>query len=121
MGIVKKKRPLDERAWIKLYRAEARSQQCGRCAYCAAPIRIAATTADHVRPIKRGGATNQTNIKATCGPCNKSKGCMGAAAFLKLIRNPSRGDGRYIFEAWSRRRIWMKTWRACERITASAA
>lgn len=118
---MRKSPPLPERAWVKLYRVEARSLQAGRCAYCASPIRVTETTADHRKAYKNGGTTSQANIKAACGPCNKSKGHMSETAFLRLIKNLYPGAGIYLFQAWSRRRIWMKTWRACERIMRSTA
>ncbi|MFI7281708.1 HNH endonuclease [Micromonospora chersina] len=40
------------------------------CALC----RRAATTADHVVPLSRGGTNDLSNLRPACGPCNYSRG-----------------------------------------------
>ena len=42
----------------------------GLCAYCnaRAPLQV-----DHIDPIARGGAHDEGNLAAACGPCNKAK------------------------------------------------
>lgn len=108
---------VSEQAWLGMYRAEARAEQGGKCAYCHEPISLAKTTADHVKArIKGGTTTNRKNIKAACEPCNKTKDSMLEAAFLRAIKNPQPGDSIYIWLAWSRRRIWLATERVCKRI-----
>jgi hypothetical protein len=42
----------------------------GPCVYCGKP----ATTADHVRPLSRGGHEAEYNLVPACGPCNFGKG-----------------------------------------------
>ena len=42
----------------------------GPCVYCGGP----ATTADHVRPLPRGGHEAEYNLVPACGPCNYGKG-----------------------------------------------
>lgn len=110
-----------ERAWLKMYRSDAKVMQSGRCAYCCAPLKPKQETGDHVKAVIWGGQVNRENIKAACEPCNVLKGSMGPKAFLHMIKNPQPGDGVHIWDAWSRRRIWMKTHRACERIASAAA
>jgi 5-methylcytosine-specific restriction endonuclease McrA len=41
----------------------------GPCVYCGG----AAGTADHVRPLSRGGAEHESNLVPACGPCNAAK------------------------------------------------
>ncbi len=110
-----------ERAWLKMYRSDAKVQQHGRCAYCCEPLKPKRVTGDHVKAVIWGGSITRDNIKAACEPCNKLKGSMGEKAFLRMIKNPQPGDGLHVWDAWSRRRIWTKTHRACERIAGSAA
>ena len=42
----------------------------GPCVYCGNP----ATTADHVRPLSRGGHEAEYNLVPACSPCNFGKG-----------------------------------------------
>lgn len=108
-----------ERAWIRMFCVEAWVEQKGRCAYCREPIRRTEATGDHVDPLSGGGPTRRDNIKAACESCNKSKGSMSEGAFMKLIKNPPSGASIHIWLAWSRRRIWLRTERACTRIERS--
>jgi len=41
----------------------------GPCVYCGAP----ATSADHIRPLSRGGHEAEYNLVPACGSCNSSK------------------------------------------------
>lgn len=50
----------------------------GRCVYCG----NAATTADHVVPISRGGSNSIENIAPACRPCNSSKNDTSLLAWL---------------------------------------
>jgi 5-methylcytosine-specific restriction endonuclease McrA len=54
-------------------RTEALAAQGGRCAYCGRPLRASEATIDHVRPLSRGGADDQSNVVAACRPCNEAK------------------------------------------------
>lgn len=112
-----------EQRWIKLYRAEALTEQRGRCAYCKAPLPARQATADHLWPRKRYGQTSRENIVAACRPCNKAKGHKSEGQFYKLIkgRTPPRGAPPEILLIWASRRIWKRTHRACETITACVA
>jgi 5-methylcytosine-specific restriction endonuclease McrA len=112
---------VSEKAWLRVYREEARHEQNGRCAYCHSIISRSATTADHVTARIKGGQTRKENIKAACKPCNLTKGSMGEAAFLRAIKNPQPGDSIFIWLAWSRRRIGLAAERACNRIMRAAA
>lgn len=105
-----------ERSWIRMFCVEAWIEQKGKCAYCREPMTRQQATADHVNPMSLGGPTTRDNIKAACEPCNKAKGRLSEAAFLKLIKNPQSGDPLGIWLAWSRRRIWLATERVCKRI-----
>jgi 5-methylcytosine-specific restriction endonuclease McrA len=40
------------------------------CQTCGKP----ATCVDHIRPLARGGSDHPSNLRASCGPCNQSKG-----------------------------------------------
>lgn len=110
-----------EREFRRVYKTSALVAQRNRCAYCAEPLTRKKATADHVVARRNGGVTKATNIKAACEPCNHLKGKMSETAFVRLIKNPQCGSRIEIWLAWSRRRIWMKTHRACERIEKSAA
>lgn len=114
-------RALNERDWLKMYRAEALSGQDGRCAYCYERLTVEKATADHVVARHRGGATRRDNIKAACGRCNRLKGSTGEKAFLRRIKNPQPGDGMALWMTWSRRRINLATMRACRAIAASVS
>lgn len=106
----------DEQMFLRMYRNDARAEQGGKCAYCREPISRAQATGDHVKSRFNGGATDRKNIKAACLPCNRTKKSMSEAAFLRAIKNPQPGDSIHIWMAWSRRRIWLATERACKRI-----
>jgi len=54
--------PLSLSAYLKVITS-------GPCVYCEAP----ATSADHIRPLVRGGHEIETNLVPSCGPCNSSK------------------------------------------------
>ena len=107
--------------WARVFRADALAAQNGRCCYCREPIKHDDATAEHVRARRNGGTTNRENIRAACEACNLTKGSRSEAAFIRAIKNPAPGDGIHIWLAWSRRRIWLRTERACERIMRFAA
>jgi 5-methylcytosine-specific restriction endonuclease McrA len=109
-----------EATCVRVYRTEALTEQSGRCAYCHAPITVRAATADHFVARHNGGTTTKENIKATCQDCNKLKGHKAASAFLNAIKHPEPGDRIEIWLAWSRRRIFLATERACSRIERAA-
>jgi 5-methylcytosine-specific restriction endonuclease McrA len=110
---------VSESAWTKVYRTEALAEQGNGCAYCFAPLTAKCATADHKKARSKGGTTEKENIKAACAPCNTAKGSNSEAAFKRRIKNPEPGDSILIWLAWSRRRIWLATRRACKRIAES--
>jgi 5-methylcytosine-specific restriction endonuclease McrA len=107
-----------DRAWIKMFTLDAWIKQGCKCAYCHEPMRREDLTGDHVDPLIHGGSTKRENIKAACRPCNLTKGSMTEAAFLKAIKSPKPGCDIHIWLAWFRRRLWLRTERACKRIEA---
>lgn len=106
--------------WTRMFAVDDWIKRGRICAYCHEPIERTAITGDHVDPVSRGGFTRRENVKACCVACNATKANMSEAAFLKAIKSPKPGEGIYIWMAWSRRRIWLRTERACKRIMAVA-
>lgn len=108
-----------DRVWIRMFALEAWLKQGCKCAYCRRPMMREDITGDHVEPLCAGGSTTKReNIKAACRDYNLTKNNMSENAFLKAIKSPKPGDSIHIWLAWSRRRIWLRTERACKRITA---
>lgn len=104
--------------WLRMFALEAWIKQGCKCAYCRRPMQRSDITGDHVQPLINGGLTVRENVKAACSSCNYTKGHMSEAAFMKAIKSPKSGDSINIWLAWSRRRIWLRTERACKRIQA---
>lgn len=100
-------------------RAEALRVQMNRCIYCFEPMTKREATADHVQPRHRHGLTRRGNIVASCGPCNLLKGSMSATKFRRLIKSPPPDADIRWHLARFRRRLWLRTWRAENRIRAS--
>lgn len=107
-----------DRMWTRMFAVDARADQGGKCAYCHKPMNREDATGDHVDPLAKGGSTNRKNIKASCRPCNWTKGNQTEKAFIARIKSPRKGDSIHIWEAWYRRSIWLRTERACKRIMA---
>jgi 5-methylcytosine-specific restriction endonuclease McrA len=103
---------------LKNHRSEALAEQGGCCKYCYAPLTVATSTADHKKARAKGGTNARGNIVAACVECNVAKGSWNILSFNKAIRNPE-GHSFQIWRAWSRRRIWLATHRACRRIRYS--
>lgn len=106
----------EERLWTKVYREMARTEQNGKCAYCGEALAADIATADHRVARYFGGATTKRNIVAACMPCNKTKGSMSEAAFMRKVKNPKPGDGVYFFLANFRWRLWRRTEQAVKNI-----
>ena len=103
-----------------MLRTEAATAQGGLCKYCQEPLRPETISADHIRPRIRGGTTERDNINAACRDCNQAKGSMSVGAFLRAIKSPWPGAPFPIWLAFMRRRIWVRTHRACDRIARAA-
>lgn len=104
---------------LSAHKREALAEQGGVCRYCLAPLTHRTATADHKLARSRGGTNERRNIVAACEPCNKAKGSMAVLSFTKCIKNPL-GASLAIHLAWSRRRVWLATYRACRGISYSA-
>jgi 5-methylcytosine-specific restriction endonuclease McrA len=114
-----KSRVSDQR-WAQVFRADALTEQGGACCYCYEPLTSKTVTADHVRPRIKGGVTERKNIKASCRACNMAKSAMTPTGFVAAIKYPKPGDSIHIWFAHYRRRIFLATARACERIRSAA-
>jgi len=79
-------------------RARKWGAQAGRCAYCRAPMKWAASrrhgnarltklcmTEDHVHPTGRGGQNVESNIVLSCHWCNARKGMMTGAEWVAVL------------------------------------
>lgn len=44
---------------------------------------------DHSKPLSRGGTGHRNNLFPACVPCNREKGTMTGAEFLRLFEEPS--------------------------------
>lgn len=118
-----KLRPLsivDEQTWVRVFRADACTSQGGLCRYCQEPLTRTTLTGDHAVPRALGGTTERSNIRAACANCNLAKGRMPEKAFLSAIKTLAPGASLRMMLAYSRRRIWVRTHRACERIERRA-
>ncbi len=114
-------RGVSEQTWLRVYRTDALASQGGCCRYCREPLTANTATADHVKPRAAGGPTNRENVKAACRACNMAKGDMKASAFWRAIKRPQPGSSLRIWRAYMRRRIWLRTHRACGRIRKAVA
>ena len=94
-----------DRAFIRVYREEARTKQDNKCRYCRERLTAKTCTADHYQPRKAFGNDGRSNIVAACEPCNKAKGHMPPKIFEERIQRPQHGDPYPIWIAWSRRNI----------------
>lgn len=103
-----------EREFITKGRATASARQSNCCKYCFEPFTVSPATAEHRVPRSKGGSNLEHNIDAACGRCNKLKGSMTAGQFVAAIK--SGGGTLEMMLAWSRRRIWIRTHRACRDI-----
>jgi 5-methylcytosine-specific restriction endonuclease McrA len=113
--------PVPEQAWLRMYRTEAAQEQNGKCLYCYIPLHADNVSGEHRMARHNGGSTTRKNIGAACRECNNAKQHMSEAAFLKKVKSPKRGDGLGVFLAHFRRRLWLRTHRACAHILKVAA
>ena len=105
-----------ERQYITAGRADAARRQADCCKYCFEPFNVSAATADHRQARNKGGSNLSHNIDAVCASCNLLKGSMTPGAFAKIIKRPPPGSELGLLMAWSRRRLWLATHRACRNI-----
>jgi hypothetical protein len=101
---------------LKSHKSEALQEQGGCCRYCLQPLTVKTATADHRLARAKGGANDRANIVAACEPCNKAKGSLNVLSFVSAIKRPTAGAPVAIWMAWSRRRMWLATYRACRNI-----
>jgi len=57
----------------------------GHCAYCGAEITLEQMHVDHVHPLFRGGADDETNMYPSCRRCNSWKSAWTLEEFRKEI------------------------------------
>lgn len=106
-----------ERAWGRVYKIEAHTRQGGICLYCKTPMPLVAATAEHRRPLSRGGATRQENIDAACRPCNQAKGSLTRSQFNRVIHEPDFSrDAWSLYLAAVEIRLKRRTALACRRL-----
>lgn len=55
------------------------------CAYCGRRLSPRTVTADHVKPLSRGGYDRRRNVVAACSRCNSQKGSMSVDEFRAII------------------------------------
>ena len=65
------------------------------CFYCGSALTMTTLTADHIKPVLRGGEPTLDNLVAACRPCNTAKGDLSLDAF-----RARRGGARF----WGERR-----------------
>lgn len=92
-------------AFDKVSREAARAEQNNICLYCHEPLTARTATREHRLARKNGGTDHQSNIGATCEPCNKLKGHLPEGKFKNAIKHPKNGDPLSVWMAWSRRRL----------------
>lgn len=92
-----------EGAWFKQMRAEERAirdwvyfRDHGRCVYCSLTLAKREMSADHLIPIKLGGAFTPENLVCACTTCNNERGATPLLVWLdannaRLLRGVRRG------------------------------
>ncbi|WP_367278221.1 HNH endonuclease [uncultured Alsobacter sp.] len=61
----------------------AHDNQGGRCFWCRERVRYHEGTLDHIVPRAHGGSGRRVNLVMACDPCNKTRGTMSPAEFLR--------------------------------------
>ena len=112
-----KRTQIRERTQRKILKIEAHTKQDGICPYCTEYMPLSQSTAEHKKPVSRGGRTEAKNIDAACERCNKLKGSMTKAEFNTVIhnRNLSR-DGWELYLIGLDIRLQRRTELACKRL-----
>ncbi len=92
-------------------------KQGGRCLYCTQPISVKQATAEHRKPIARGGTDTAGNIDAACKACNTAKGWLTKREFNLAIFNPNlQRDGWEVYLACVEIRLKRRVEQACQRL-----
>ena len=113
----RRRRVVSERAWRAVYKIEAYTEQDGLCQYCRTSYPLKQMTADHKRAIKLYGQTTAANIKAACSPCNRAKGHLTPAQFMRAIHEPDfKTDPWPLYMACLEIRLRLATAAACRRL-----
>nr|RAV93327.1 hypothetical protein DBT53_10455 [Aerococcus mictus]RAW03962.1 hypothetical protein DBT41_10195 [Aerococcus urinae] len=114
----KKRAEIVESERTRLYRRMQLRAQGFRCFYCQCPLSHPAATADHLQARAKKGATTYDNIRAACGRCNGLKGTTGWKQFLAWAKGTKPAPTLDVWLIAIERRIWERTWQACDRIAA---
>jgi 5-methylcytosine-specific restriction endonuclease McrA len=97
-------------------------EQGWRCLYCTCRLTRKTATAEHRKPIARGGVDAPGNIDAACEPCNTAKGTLTKREFELAIFNPNlRRDTWPLYLACIDIRLKRRTELACRRLLSIIA
>ena len=72
----------------KLSKAERQQvyEKCqGHCGYCGCNLEYKAMQVDHMKPLKRGGADELSNMLPTCRSCNHYKATLDVEEFRSYL------------------------------------
>lgn len=94
-----------DQAFAKADREAALRKQDGLCKYCLCRLSYRTVTRDHVKPRSAGGGDNRNNVVAACAPCNRAKGSIPFADFMRLITDPRPGEPFVFRMIWVDRRL----------------
>lgn len=75
----------DRRRLTKVERQAVYDKMDGYCAYCGTPITIKSMQADHVVPLKKGGADEVNNMFPACRSCNHYKSTLTVEQFRGCV------------------------------------
>ncbi len=67
-------------------RRELHLEQLGRCWYCARRVPFHLSTADHIKPLSKGGNNRKRNLVMACPQCNTAKGSSDPEALKTRAR-----------------------------------
>lgn len=57
----------------------------GRCAYCGCEINLREMQADHITPLRKGGADTVANMLPACRSCNHYKSTLTVQQFRQMV------------------------------------
>lgn len=75
----------DRRKLTKAERQAVYDKMGGYCAYCGMPIILKSMQADHVIPLKKGGADEVGNMLPACRSCNHYKSTLTIEQFRSCV------------------------------------